>query len=1415
MRSSSASFVHSSLPAMEDFFRRSSSASTGPSFVPATEEISKENLRDSEPSEYEGKLPVLYRVMRIHDDGDLIVLQATFRQNLRKQQRDLEFILLDSRAVCVSPSVKSPVPVNLRDVKQNDLIYIYDLEIPTERSKAYDFVERNGITTVAHPAAWFAKTVFFLERIDTPDFEYEQCSDTLFNVLTKLAKKPGEAPVASRQQMQTRQAPRVAKEARQAETLPKEAKPVPTVSKETKQVPTVPKEAKEVPSISKEPKRVPTVSPPRTQPVADVNIPSMPASDENAARSVFSYQRVPAASQQSTQPAAEVNIPASDENAAPSVFSYQRAAAVSQQRTQPAADVDVPSVPASNENAAPSVFSYQTKRVPRPVDQEETVRSRGGDSNAVPPTSSRAQEQPTLPQEPVDFLNRDIFESDEEDLDEETGDDGDHLQPEMRERTKRDVIRKLREVSRDQMNTTTMDIIKGRVRRREATPRNPLSRNYRRILPPKKTKGFAYPIAYRVIAVDGPSNQLVLESLFFEHFSIEGEGDVFERQHIILDVESLEAPKFNVKGFNIYDSAVNDISLFFEHFSIEGEGDVFERQHIILDAESLEAPKFNVKGFNIYDSAVNDIVCIYDLLPYEGEQPEPDTELFERSCYNGSGSKTISYKSFAHCFLKISLFKTLYGLNNNEKTIITGIDEPVDIDNNRQICRSIGDTVDPGDMFRIDVMPYNLFTQISSPANLRAGSDLKYATDKGPRKMLILAGKKLSNIMDTYTEPFEHNLHIIEALDRQAAALALGKYGEQMYARIELIERGYPVRLNFSDECYGTIDFIERTGGATPDEKLKNETELKIFVPLVGSFVIHIVERCVFAVASFYKRFVAKNKKHIEQNADKLVATPVDTSPNDDRAIRFLCNGGFARSMKRQAQLPKDETNCQLVLDSLRTKEFSKMYGELKKLHNIHIDPKVVFPDETLTLDKEQQTCVKAAACCAEWPAIMVVHACAGAGKSLTSVGIMKETVKRKPDSLQLVCSAANRAVDNLAESLWRLQDQIRIVRIYSDTQRAKMNYREPDYGFNQVVKKLAHEGDDFEVNKTESDILRDYYTSYTKLGDLASRCRSSEDFDTVENLRRRMKTLLPTVCDTIIRRYKPQVVLTTIDFFLSNCLSQKGNTLCRQTFDRVIIDEASQLEEARFVLLLNRNFNTRQFVIVGDSKQLPPHYPSTYDQRLKDLFGKPTLQLLCADTSFITKIPLLHVYRMHPTLMEMTSQAFYNGQLKSCDGPWKAKEACWTFLDSLNPLRMVLVNGTSEKKGTSQMNPKEADHAVELVLNALEDGVAPEDIGVICLYKSQMALILKKLKGRGVADVEVATVDSYQGREKDYIILLLTRTEYSSGDFFYSVNRSNVATSRAILGMVILCHESLMTRIEPWKTVYNFCQDRQLCLQV
>ena len=173
-------------------------------------------------------------------------------------------------------------------------------------------------------------------------------------------------------------------------------------------------------------------------------------------------------------------------------------------------------------------------------------------------------------------------------------------------------------------------------------------------------------------------------------------------------------------------------------------------------------------------------------------------------------------------------------------------------------------------------------------------------------------------------------------------------------------------------------------------------------------------------------------------------------------------------------------------------------------------------------------------------------------------------------------------------------------------------------------------------------------------------------------------------------------------------------------------------------------------------------------------------------------KILLDTQYRMHPLINEFPSRTFYEGKLKS--DPKNAQKRC----PSPYPKNVVFLEacGPEERHHTSYHNPTEAAAVKNLVTQYIEHGVKPENIGIISPYAEQVRRL------RRLVSVEVNTIDGFQGREKDLIIISLVRSLQMG--FLRDFRRLNVALTRAIRELVIVANPFVGTD-ETYKEVMDF----------
>jgi uncharacterized protein len=236
------------------------------------------------------------------------------------------------------------------------------------------------------------------------------------------------------------------------------------------------------------------------------------------------------------------------------------------------------------------------------------------------------------------------------------------------------------------------------------------------------------------------------------------------------------------------------------------------------------------------------------------------------------------------------------------------------------------------------------------------------------------------------------------------------------------------------------------------------------------------------------------------------------------------------------------------------------------------------------------------------------------------------------------------------------------------------------------------------------------------------------------------------------------------------------------QSVDVLFVDEAAQMSLAN-VLAVSQA--APLVVLLGDPQQLDQpmqgsHPEGTDVSALHHLLnGAQTIapeQGLFLDTT----------WRLHPLICEFTSELFYEGKLGARDGLELQVLAAAQSLDG-SGLRFLAVG----HEGNSNCAPEEANAIAALVNGLLANGARWTDrygveraltlpeILIIAPYNAQVLEIQKQLP-----DARVGTVDKFQGQEAPLEIYSLASS--SPGDaprgmeFLYSLNRLNVATSRA-----------------------------------
>ncbi|SNR71077.1 IGHMBP2 family helicase [Desulfurobacterium atlanticum] len=262
--------------------------------------------------------------------------------------------------------------------------------------------------------------------------------------------------------------------------------------------------------------------------------------------------------------------------------------------------------------------------------------------------------------------------------------------------------------------------------------------------------------------------------------------------------------------------------------------------------------------------------------------------------------------------------------------------------------------------------------------------------------------------------------------------------------------------------------------------------------------------------------------------------------------------------------------------------------------------------------------------------------------------------------------------------------------------------------------------------------------------------------------------------------------IIADADVVVSTNSMVKSELLEGFEFDVAVIDEGSQQVEPSTLIPIMR---AKRFFIAGDHKQLPPTVTSEEAKELERTLFERLIQSHKNLSSMLTV-----QYRMNEKIMRFPSEEFYDGKLVADESvknhtlaDFELDSPPGSYKDILDVAQPVVFADTSNinafefkpSGSTSYENYEEAIICVKLVSALLNMGLDRKDIGVITPYANQVKLIKELLTEREIK-VEVNSVDGFQGREKEVIIISFVRSnEEGEIGFLKDVRRLNVAITR------------------------------------
>jgi len=443
-------------------------------------------------------------------------------------------------------------------------------------------------------------------------------------------------------------------------------------------------------------------------------------------------------------------------------------------------------------------------------------------------------------------------------------------------------------------------------------------------------------------------------------------------------------------------------------------------------------------------------------------------------------------------------------------------------------------------------------------------------------------------------------------------------------------------------------------------------------------------------------------------------------------------------------------------------------------------------------LDERQRAAVDAALRAGD---IALIHGPPGTGKTRTLVEVVRQRVRRGE---RVLCAApSNTAVDNLGLGLTLADPALRAIRLGHPA---------------RVHPALATLTLDAQVDADGATRLaREWRDRARQLRKTASGKRGAEAKALWQEARALDRDAARELANC------ERAILDRAEVILATCVGCDHFLLGDTVFDCVVVDEATQAPDPLLLIALGR---ARVCVLAGDPHQLGPVVTSgagaeatlgsTIFERLAGAGAAEapanapgTVEHDPPMAAGAAAVMLEQQHRMHAQIMTFPSRTMYGDRLRA------APEVAAHTLDGLavtpDPLRAAplwLIDTAGKdwlelrtdfepggsvtptpafRVDPSTFNPGNAERVAAEARRLLSRGLPPTEIAIIAAYSAQVRRLRELLRAERTAGLEIGTVDGFQGREKEAVIVDLVRSnEHGEIGFLGNTRRMNVALTRA-----------------------------------